>query len=72
MLGTIVYAVLDIGANVVWFAGKITVQAVSGVLSYAFGSRTPTDKELEDIKKQLMNKKDVLNELKLVHHYANQ
>ena len=64
MLGTIIYAVLDISACVIWFAGKISYQALSGILYYAFGNNSYTDKELEDIKNQLKNKKEVIENLK--------
>ena len=72
MLGTIIYAILDVGANVVWFAGKITIQTVSSVITYAFKDKNVTDKELEEIREQLVNKKRVIKELELVYHYANQ
>jgi len=71
MLGTIIYAVLDVSANVVWFAGKITIQTVSSVITYAFKDKTITDKELDEIRQQLLNKKKVMKELELVYHYAN-
>jgi hypothetical protein len=71
MLGTIIYAILDVSANVVWFAGKITIQTVSSVITYAFKDKTITDKELDEIRQQLLNKKKVMKELELVYHYAN-
>jgi len=71
MIGTIIYAVLDVSANVVWFAGKITIQTVSSVITYAFKDKTITDKELDEIRQQLLNKKKVMKELELVYHYAN-
>ena len=71
MLGTIIYAILDVSANVVWFAGKITIQTVSSVITYSFKDKTITDKELDEIRQQLLNKKKVMKELELVYHYAN-
>jgi hypothetical protein len=71
MIGTIIYAILDVSANVVWFAGKITIQTVSSVITYAFKDKTITDKELDEIRQQLLNKKKVMKELELVYHYAN-
>ena len=71
MIGTIIYAVLDVSANVVWFAGKITIQTVSSVITYAFKDNTITDKEVDEIRQQLLNKKKVMKELELVYHYAN-
>ena len=60
MIGTIIYAILDVSANVVWFAGKITIQTVSSVITYAFKDKTITDKELDEIRQQLLNKKKVM------------
>jgi hypothetical protein len=73
MLGTIIYAVLDIGFNLIWFAGKLSLQSISYLFKYSFGynQNEMSSSDLESIKNQMENKKTVLNELKLLHHYIN-
>jgi hypothetical protein len=73
MLGTVIYAFLDISVNLLIFTGKITLRTANYLITSVIGRDVDdlTDKELTQIRDQLKNKQTVLKELKLVHYYAN-
>jgi len=73
MLGTVIYAFLDVSVNLLIFTGKITLRTANYLITRVIGQNVDdmTDKELTQIRDQLKNKQTVLNELNLVHYYAN-
>jgi len=73
MLGTVIYAFLDISVNLLIFTGKITLRTANYLITRVIGRDVDdlTDKELTQIRDQLKNKQKVLKELHLVHYYAN-
>lgn len=73
MLGTAIYALLDISVNLLIFTSKITLRTVNYIITKIIGESVDnmTDKEITQIRDQLKNKQAVLNELRLVHYYAN-
>lgn len=66
MLGTLVYCILDITFNILFWTTKKTFNGISMLYYYSYTNETKKNKELNflDIQKQIINHSKMLNELK--------